>query len=160
MNLKPGRLDFLMQPENLELLQDILLYHVLPGQKATSDLQAGPTDTLLDGKTVLVGLDPLKFDNSVVRRKDIPSCNGLFNVLDTVLDPCKLKSIGHCCDFARMSFTHSTQRLPLPYVMNYYFSYCVTDDCTDDCSGDEEPFRSTSRGIDGVADGIYHTSGD
>ena len=151
MNLKPGLLEFLQQPENQAELRDILLYHILPGQTATSDFQAGPTKTLLDGETVLVGLNPLSFGTSTVGRKDVPACNGLYNVLDAVLDPCKPKSIGHCCDFTRKRF-HALI-MPLFYFLNaLLFSYCVTYD--------EEPFRSTSRGIDGVADGIHHTSDD
>lgn len=76
-----------LDPSNFQELQRLLLYHVVQGEIASSEFNPGPVDTLAPNDTVLVVVDPLKFDTSGVVSVDDPVCNGLLNVIDTVLDP-------------------------------------------------------------------------
>lgn len=86
-DLDQGFLDELMLPENIETLQNLLLYHILPGATLTAEFTAGPTDTLFAGNQVEVSLNPLLFDSSSVVTPDIVACNGFIDVIDKVLDP-------------------------------------------------------------------------
>ena len=87
-NFDPQRLEFLLEPENIEALQSLLLYHVLPGATLTGTFPPGFSDTLLPGFMVAVSFTPdIMFDDSGVEQADVSASNGLFNVLDTVLDP-------------------------------------------------------------------------
>merc|ERR1711907_342311 len=53
-NLPDGTLDALLQPENVQQLTDILLYHVLGSVVTSSDLSDGLTATTLQGSSVTV----------------------------------------------------------------------------------------------------------
>jgi len=46
--LPEGGLDFLLQPENQDLLVEVLTYHVVPGSVMSGDLSTGGVDTLND----------------------------------------------------------------------------------------------------------------
>lgn len=85
--LDPAYLEFLLDPANLDDLQDLLLYHILPGATTSTEFTAGLTETLLLGETVDVGVSPLTFDEANVITADIPACNAFIDVLDTVLTP-------------------------------------------------------------------------
>ena len=87
--LDPAVLKDLLRPENQKLLQEVLLYHILPGFQPSSQLQAGPTETLLYGFDVDVGLNPITFNNAAVVRPDIMACNGVIHTIDDVLIPNK-----------------------------------------------------------------------
>lgn len=67
-NIDPDLLDVLLQPENQEFLQEILLYHLLPGYQPSDELQEGPYETLLFGFDVNVSVDPIGFDDASVIR--------------------------------------------------------------------------------------------
>lgn len=86
-NIDADLLEVVLQPENQELLQEILLYHVLRGFVPSNELQAGPYETLLFGFNVEVTLDPIQFDDSGLVRPDIPACNGIIHIVDEVLIP-------------------------------------------------------------------------
>ena len=86
-DLDPALLEMLMQPENQELLREILLYHILPGYFPTDAMQEGPIETLLHGFNVGVNIDPLRFDDAAVVRPDTIACNGIIQVIDNVLLP-------------------------------------------------------------------------
>lgn len=86
-DLDPAFLDFLLNPANQDTLQDLLLYHILPGSTMSTEFSQGPTDTLLMGQQVDVLLIPLRFDNAGVVTTDIAACNGLIDIIDTVLLP-------------------------------------------------------------------------
>ena len=85
--MDPKLLEDLLLPENILLLQNLLLYHIFPGATPTSDLSAGPKDTLFVGYQVDVALDPIRFDNANVLTPDVLACNGYINVIDGVLNP-------------------------------------------------------------------------
>lgn len=85
--LDPAYLEYLLDPANIDDLQDLLLYHILPGATLSGEFMSGPADTLLPGQTVEVGISPLVFDDANVLTADIPACNGIINKIDTVLIP-------------------------------------------------------------------------
>lgn len=77
----------LIDPANLDILQDVLLYHVLPGLYPTRDLRAGALETLLAEAFATVSLNPLMFDNAGVDTADITARNGIVHIIDGVLVP-------------------------------------------------------------------------
>lgn len=85
--LDQALIDELSNPENIEDLRNLLLYHILPGATTTTDIAAGPADTLFTGNQVDVGLDPTRFDNANVVTPDIVACNGYIDIIDGVLNP-------------------------------------------------------------------------
>ena len=85
--LDPDLVEFLLDPANQSELQDLLLYHILPEATPTTEFSDGPVETLLAGYTVDVTTSPIMFNNASVVDNDIEACNGLINVIDTVLDP-------------------------------------------------------------------------
>ena len=87
-NVDPKILEFLLEPENILELQNFLLYHILPGATFTTAFTPGPSPTLLANFPVEVSFGPdIMFDDSNLQQSDVSASNGLFNVLDTVLDP-------------------------------------------------------------------------
>jgi uncharacterized surface protein with fasciclin (FAS1) repeats len=93
--LPPGMLDALLRPENKELLQSILLFHLVNGQRLTAkDLQAQKSLLSCEGHPL-----PVRTSKSgaqfVVKAKilyaDIRCANGLIHEIDTVLVPPGLK---------------------------------------------------------------------
>ncbi|MFP4009189.1 MAG: fasciclin domain-containing protein [Spirulinaceae cyanobacterium] len=69
--LPDGVLDLLLEPENQDLLQEILLYHVVPGRVRASDLETGPVDTLNGGLAVRVDPDKVVVNNGSVTEPNI-----------------------------------------------------------------------------------------
>ena len=90
--LGPGALEALLAPQNIDILQDIILYHTVPGSFSSSDLEAGPLDTLFTPADVIVSLDPIMFNSANALSLDTSACNGLFHVIDEVLAPGKFYS--------------------------------------------------------------------
>jgi len=88
--LDPAHLEFLLDPANQAELRDLLLYHLIPGATTSTEFTAGPTETLLSGEAVEVGVSPLTFDEASVITSDITACNGLINIIDAVLTPYEL----------------------------------------------------------------------
>jgi uncharacterized surface protein with fasciclin (FAS1) repeats len=89
--LDPDILQFLLQPDNLDALQGLLLYHLLPGSNTVDDLvgQVGEVETLLDGEPVLVELsaDSVTVNGANIVEPDVEACNGIIQVVDQVLIP-------------------------------------------------------------------------
>jgi transforming growth factor-beta-induced protein len=86
-DLDPALLRDLLRPRNIEQLQEVLLYHILPGYQPSPSFTAGPTETLLFGFDMQVEVDPLTFDNANVVDADAEACNGVLHTIDTVLSP-------------------------------------------------------------------------
>jgi len=78
----------------INLLRDVLLYHVLPGTITSGDLGAGSADTLSEGNSLHIvatedgfGLvDATGFPANIVVT-DIPAGNGVIHTIDRVLIP-------------------------------------------------------------------------
>lgn len=78
----------LLIPGNKDILQSLLLYHILGNELLIGDFQEGDITTLLDGATIQVERPPLQFNlETVVDRGDIDTCNGIIHIIDGVLMP-------------------------------------------------------------------------
>ena len=94
--LDPTTVQQLLLPENSQRLQDLLLYHILPGLFLSDDLDDGPLDTLLTGQSVSAAIDPIIFNGRArVIDADIIACNGVIYTIDDVLVP-GTYLIAHC----------------------------------------------------------------
>ncbi|SHK58083.1 Uncaracterized surface protein containing fasciclin (FAS1) repeats [Maribacter aquivivus] len=78
----------------IELLSNILLYHILPSDDGSTDLVAGPTMTLLEDSTVEVVDNAGAFEfgdvtatNAAIVTDGIDSKNGVVSIVDKVLLP-------------------------------------------------------------------------
>jgi uncharacterized surface protein with fasciclin (FAS1) repeats len=89
-NLAPGTLDSLLLPQNQGQLQDILLYHVVPGEFRAADVvQNTSLTTALTGQNVPITVNNgnVMVDNANVITTDIIASNGVIHVIDAVLIP-------------------------------------------------------------------------
>ena len=84
--LPDGTVENLLQPENIEQLKEILLYHVVPANAASSGLSSGDVETL-NGKSVSIDVSHLKVNDATVTQADIIAKNGIIHVIDSVLLP-------------------------------------------------------------------------
>ncbi len=91
--LPEGTVEDLLKPENLETLQNILLYHVVPGKVMAEDvvmLDGQMVDTALEGEQIMISIKDGKVflnDSAEVIITDIETSNGVIHVIDTVLLP-------------------------------------------------------------------------
>jgi len=100
-NVDAGLIEFLLQPENVSELQNLMLYHVLPGSYPSSTLTNGPIETLFTNRDVEVTVtaDTIMFNDATVATPDITACNGVIHTLSevlTFLPPRKLLSLLSC----------------------------------------------------------------
>jgi uncharacterized surface protein with fasciclin (FAS1) repeats len=77
----------LLQPENRDLLREILTYHVVPGEVTSDEIQTGPVDTLNGGVAVRKDPDRVVVNNASVVEPDIPASNGVIHAINRVLIP-------------------------------------------------------------------------
>jgi LPXTG-motif cell wall-anchored protein len=68
-------------------LSDILLYHVVKGKVLSTDLVDGMEASTLNGKKVIITLNPAKVNDSNIATTDIQTTNGVIHVIDAVLLP-------------------------------------------------------------------------
>ena len=94
--LPPGTLDDLLLPANKKTLQDILLYHVVPGNIVSSELGSKSVSlpTLPNGQSITVEMVGKSIYVNGHKRKgakvidvDIIASNGVIHVIDKVLLP-------------------------------------------------------------------------
>ncbi len=91
--LPAGTVEDLLKPENLETLQSILLYHVVPGKVMAADvvgLDGEMVDTALEGKQLMISVkDGKVYLNETVEViiTDVETSNGVIHVIDAVLLP-------------------------------------------------------------------------
>jgi uncharacterized surface protein with fasciclin (FAS1) repeats len=86
--LPEGLVDALLLPENVEVLQQILLYHVIAGAEVTSaDVAAGEVE-MASGDTATITVDGgVKIDDANVVTVDVDASNGVIHVIDAVIVP-------------------------------------------------------------------------
>lgn len=86
--LPEGTVNFLLLPENIEQLQDILKYHVVATSAPSSSLVSGDVETLYgEFVTVLVSDAGIMVNDANVVTADIMASNGVIHVIDMVLLP-------------------------------------------------------------------------
>jgi uncharacterized surface protein with fasciclin (FAS1) repeats len=84
-SLDPDIIGFLLDPDNIETLQEVLLYHLLPNITSSDEFTDGEFNTLLFDQTISVsnglinGVEIVDGDNF--------ACNGVFHILDNPLIP-------------------------------------------------------------------------
>ena len=87
--LPAGTVENLLKPENIEQLQAILLYHVVPGQVMSTDLSGTINAATLEGATIeiIANDDGVTVNGANVVAADVPASNGVIHVIDAVLLP-------------------------------------------------------------------------
>lgn len=90
-SLPEGALDFLLQPENKDLLTEVLTYHVVPGEIMASELTTGGIDALSGGLAVGVFDSGVVINNGSVTQADIQASNGVIHQVNRVLIPSALQ---------------------------------------------------------------------
>ncbi len=81
-----------LQPENKELLRQVLLYHVVPGRVTSSQLKTGTVKTLGGGVAVRVTGDRIIVNNGSVTQANIQASNGVAHVINRVLIPPQIRA--------------------------------------------------------------------
>jgi uncharacterized surface protein with fasciclin (FAS1) repeats len=89
--LPQDKLQRLLQPENRQLLQRVLAYHVIPGSVTANQLQTGALSTLGGGVAVRVTPERVVINNASVVQADIPAENGVVHAVSQVLMPRELR---------------------------------------------------------------------
>lgn len=88
--LPDGTLDELLLPENRELLQQVLAYHVVPGEVTSADITPGEVETV-QGESVNIQVDQtsgaVTVNNATVVEPDIEASNGVIHAVDTLILP-------------------------------------------------------------------------
>ncbi|MCG6135552.1 MAG: fasciclin domain-containing protein [Nostoc sp. LLA-1] len=90
-DLPDGALEFLLQPENRSLLQQVLAYHVVPGSVTSAQLSTGPVSTLGGGVSIRVDPDRVIVNDGSVVQPDIQASNGVVHGVNRVLLPRELR---------------------------------------------------------------------
>jgi uncharacterized surface protein with fasciclin (FAS1) repeats len=87
--LPAGTLDDLLKPENKSVLQEILLYHVVPGQKYASDVVGVSSLATAQGQSVAITVNgnQVFVNQAEIIQTDIQTSNGVIHVIDEVLIP-------------------------------------------------------------------------
>lgn len=86
--LPEGVLDALLLPENIGVLEQILLYHVVSGQVLAADVTTGDVATV-EGSTIAIEVgDSVTLNGSAtVVSADVEASNGVIHVIDQVILP-------------------------------------------------------------------------
>ncbi len=90
--LPDGTLEYLLQPENQEVLQQVLSYHVLPNKVTSSEISGGSIDSLRGGLATAVTDSGVVINNASVINPDIEASNGVVHGVNRVLLPADLQS--------------------------------------------------------------------
>ncbi len=87
--LPEGLLEALLLEENLEVLTQILTYHVVADQVISSEVASATELATVNGDplTVTVGGESIQIDQSNITSVDIDASNGVIHVIDNVLIP-------------------------------------------------------------------------
>ena len=91
--LPKGTLETLLKPENRELLQKVLTYHVVSGDLKAKDLKSGKVATV-EGNSVTLNVNKhgVRVNGINVVKADVNASNGVIHVIDRVLIPPGLMS--------------------------------------------------------------------
>jgi uncharacterized surface protein with fasciclin (FAS1) repeats len=87
--LPEGTVENLLLPENLETLQSILTYHVIPGQVMSADIagQELSVSTVEGSEVSINATEGVMIDGATVVTADIQATNGVIHVIDAVILP-------------------------------------------------------------------------
>lgn len=90
--LPDGALEYLLMPENQEVLQQVLTYHVLPTKVMSSDISDGEVESLNGGLITEVTDSGVIINNASVISTDIKASNGIIHAVNRVLLPADLQT--------------------------------------------------------------------
>ena len=90
--LPEGTLEYLLQPENKEVLQRVLSYHVLPEAVASSEISGGEVETLDGGLVTEIEEEEVIVNNASVVTADIEANNEVIHSINRVLLPADLQA--------------------------------------------------------------------
>ncbi len=86
--LPKGTVEKLVQPENKAKLTQILLYHVVPGRAAASDVMKLSTAKTAGGAYLFFDTTKgVRVNDATVTKADIEASNGIIHVVDSVILP-------------------------------------------------------------------------
>ncbi len=87
--LPAGTVESLLKPENRGKLQEILTYHVVPGQVTAGEVVKLSSAKTANGRALQINVTDGKVmvDNAQVVQADIMASNGVIHVIDTVVIP-------------------------------------------------------------------------
>ena len=88
-NLPEGKLDRLLQPENLQKLIDILTYHVIPVRLSVDDFREGKSYKTLNGHllNVLFKNPPILVNKKIKVVSSLAASNAIIYLVDMVILP-------------------------------------------------------------------------
>ncbi|MEG3836089.1 MULTISPECIES: COP23 domain-containing protein [unclassified Microcoleus] len=140
--LPPGMLEKLLRPENRELLQKIVRYHVIPGEISESDLLSGELKTL-DGTTVKVSpsssATQLILNDATARELPLLAKNGVIVRIDRVLLPPGLIPLGATSSSPPIDPEETVVTLPAPVQRTSFI-------CASGANGLPTTYAVTTRG--------------
>ena len=90
--LPDGTLEYLLQPENKEVLQRVLSYHVLPMKVTSEEISGGSVNSLVGGLATAVTDRGVVINNASVINPDIQASNGVIHGINRVLLPADLQT--------------------------------------------------------------------
>ena len=86
--LPEGTLESLYEPENREMLYDVIAYHVVGGSVTSDQLSSGAVDSKAGGLPLQVEVgQQITINGATVSTADIAATNGVIHVIDMVLIP-------------------------------------------------------------------------
>lgn len=86
--LPAGTVESLLKPENRDKLVSILTYHVVPGQYTAAEVFQQTSLPTAAGKSVAIKkANGGTVGGAKMIKKDIPACNGVIHVIDSVMLP-------------------------------------------------------------------------
>lgn len=87
--LPDGTLETLLDPENRDMLIDILTYHVVAGEVMSGDLSDGMMAETVQGSQISISISDygVKIDDASVVQADIEASNGVVHIIDSVILP-------------------------------------------------------------------------
>lgn len=87
--LPDGLLDALLLPENVEILSQILLFHVVVGTEVTSDLVTAGDVQMASGDTATIVIEgeTITIAGAEITAVDVASANGVIHVINSVMVP-------------------------------------------------------------------------
>jgi len=89
--LPEGTLDSLLEPENIDQLKEILLYHLVAGEVSGADVISLEAVQTIQGGIISISnkgeSEVILNDSASIVGGDIPASNGVVHVIDSVLLP-------------------------------------------------------------------------
>ncbi|ARV58719.1 fasciclin [Nostocales cyanobacterium HT-58-2] len=90
-SLPAGAVEFLLKPENKNLLRQVLSYHVVPGEVTSKELTNGSVKTLSGAVAIRVTPERVVVNDASVVQPNIQAKNGVIHAVNRVLLPEQLR---------------------------------------------------------------------